>query len=106
MAIYTDAAPSVAGSTIMLTILAFLTYGLRVYCRVTRKSWGMEDWIMTAALVCSPALMAEYPTNDFERYHSLCLWQDVWEERSMESAFSIRHLHSLGMKNMRHRGRG
>ncbi|KAJ6125706.1 hypothetical protein N7523_003326 [Penicillium sp. IBT 18751x] len=51
MAIYADAAPSLAGSTIMLTILALLTYGLRVYCRLTRKSWGMEDWIMTAALV-------------------------------------------------------
>lgn len=51
MAIYTDNAPSLAGSTIMLTVLALLTYGLRVYCRVTRKSWGVEDWIMTIALV-------------------------------------------------------
>ncbi|KAJ5133171.1 hypothetical protein N7526_004536 [Penicillium atrosanguineum] len=58
MAIYTDAAPSVAGSTIMLTILAFLTYGLRIYCRLTRKSWAMEDWIMTAALVPFTVLVA------------------------------------------------
>lgn len=51
MVVYADAAPSLAGSTIMLTILAFMTYGLRVYCRLTRKSWGIEDWIMTIALV-------------------------------------------------------
>lgn len=51
MAIYGGAAPSLAGSVIMLTTLALLTYGLRVYCRVTRKSWSVEDWIMTAALV-------------------------------------------------------
>lgn len=64
MAIYTDAAPSLAGSTIMLTILALLTYGLRVYCRVTRKSWGMEDWIMTGALVGSHLEIPEHPTNE------------------------------------------
>ncbi|KAJ5654657.1 hypothetical protein N7490_001660 [Penicillium lividum] len=58
MAIYTDAAPSLAGSTIMLTVLALLTYGLRVYCRLTRKSWGTEDWIMTAALVPFAVLVA------------------------------------------------
>ncbi|PYI11056.1 hypothetical protein BO78DRAFT_403607 [Aspergillus sclerotiicarbonarius CBS 121057] len=58
MAIYADAAPSLAGSVIMLTTLALLTYGLRVYCRVTRKSWGVEDWIMTAALVPFAVLVA------------------------------------------------
>lgn len=51
MVVYADAAPSLAGSTIMLTIVALLTYGLRVYCRLTRKSWGIEDWIMTVAMV-------------------------------------------------------
>lgn len=54
MVIYADAAPSLAGSTIMLTIVALLTYGLRVYCRLTRKSWGIEDWIMTVAMVGTP----------------------------------------------------
>ncbi|KAJ6005263.1 hypothetical protein N7451_003207 [Penicillium sp. IBT 35674x] len=58
MAIYTDNAPSLAGSTIMLTVLALLTYGLRVYCRVTRKSWGVEDWIMTIALIPFAVLVA------------------------------------------------
>ncbi|PWY82142.1 hypothetical protein BO70DRAFT_371111 [Aspergillus heteromorphus CBS 117.55] len=58
MAIYADAAPSLAGSVIMLTCLGLLTYGLRVYCRLTRKSWGVEDWIMTAALLPFAVLVA------------------------------------------------
>ncbi|GKZ87426.1 hypothetical protein AnigIFM59636_003850 [Aspergillus niger] len=58
MAIYGGAAPSLAGSVIMLTTLALLTYGLRIYCRVTRKSWSVEDWIMTAALVPFAVLVA------------------------------------------------
>ncbi|CAG8386141.1 unnamed protein product [Penicillium salamii] len=58
MVVYADAAPSLAGSTIMLTILAFITYGLRVYCRVTRRSWGVEDWIMTGAMVPFAVLVA------------------------------------------------
>ncbi|KAJ5366760.1 hypothetical protein N7541_000701 [Penicillium brevicompactum] len=58
MVVYADAAPSLAGSTIMLTILAFITYGLRVYCRLTRRSWGPEDWIMTVALIPFSVLVA------------------------------------------------
>lgn len=52
MAIIADNAPNLAGSVITLTILAFITYGMRMYCRISRKSWGAEDWIMTAAVVC------------------------------------------------------
>lgn len=63
MAIYTDNAPSLAGSTIMLTVLALLTYGLRVYCRVTRKSFGVEDWIMTVALVGTTLENSQSPAN-------------------------------------------
>ncbi|CAI7566965.1 unnamed protein product [Penicillium crustosum] len=58
MVVYADAAPSLAGSTIMLTIVALLTYGLRVYCRLTRKSWGIEDWIMTVAMIPFAVLVA------------------------------------------------
>ncbi|KAJ5860794.1 uncharacterized protein N7529_008104 [Penicillium soppii] len=58
MVLYADAAPGLAGSTIMLTILAFITYGLRVYCRVSRRSWGTEDWIMTVALIPFAVLVA------------------------------------------------
>lgn len=71
MAIYGGAAPSLAGSVIMLTTLALLTYGLRIYCRVTRKSWSVEDWIMTAALVRPEAIEALLVAN-CRRCHSLC----------------------------------
>lgn len=54
MAIFADDAPHVAGSVIMLTAVAFITYALRVYCRLSRKSWGAEDWIMTSAVVNAP----------------------------------------------------
>ncbi|KAJ5233304.1 uncharacterized protein N7469_005070 [Penicillium citrinum] len=50
MVVYADAAPGLAATTILLTTLALLTYGLRVYTRLSRRSWGPEDWIMTAAL--------------------------------------------------------
>ncbi|KAJ5103087.1 hypothetical protein N7532_003616 [Penicillium argentinense] len=58
MVVYADAAPGLAGTTILLTILALLTYGMRAYCRLSRKSWGVEDWIMTAALVPFSVLVA------------------------------------------------
>ncbi|OJI96161.1 hypothetical protein ASPVEDRAFT_77940 [Aspergillus versicolor CBS 583.65] len=51
MAITGDHAPSVSGSVIMLTALAFISFFLRIYCRVSRRSWATEDWIMTAAVV-------------------------------------------------------
>ncbi|OOQ88923.1 hypothetical protein PEBR_09852 [Penicillium brasilianum] len=50
MVVYADAAPGLAATTILLTILALITFGLRAYCRLSRRSWGPEDWIMTAAL--------------------------------------------------------
>lgn len=48
-----DDAPHVAGTVITVTLLAYLTYGMRVYTRITRRSWGMEDWMMTLAAVSS-----------------------------------------------------
>ncbi|KAL2831464.1 hypothetical protein BDW59DRAFT_157891 [Aspergillus cavernicola] len=62
MAIFADDAPGLASSVIMLTTLAFLSYGLRVYVRVTRKSWAVEDWIMTAALI--PFSRLQEPGNE------------------------------------------
>ncbi|KAL4736479.1 hypothetical protein BDV11DRAFT_211229 [Aspergillus similis] len=50
MAISADDAPKLAGSVIVLTALALITYALRVYCRVSRRLWAGDDWIMTAAL--------------------------------------------------------
>ncbi|KAI9371060.1 hypothetical protein BJX61DRAFT_548558 [Aspergillus egyptiacus] len=51
MAISADHSPNVAGSVVFLTVLAFVTYALRMYCRISRRSWSTEDWIMTVALI-------------------------------------------------------
>ncbi|KAI1878428.1 hypothetical protein JX265_000360 [Neoarthrinium moseri] len=51
MAIFTDDAPHVAGTVITVTLLAFLTLGLRFYTRITRASWGKEDTLMAVAAV-------------------------------------------------------
>ncbi|KAL4893161.1 hypothetical protein BDV59DRAFT_178543 [Aspergillus ambiguus] len=58
MAISANDAPKLAGAVIMLTALAFVSYALRVYCRVSRKSWSAEDWIMTAAVAPFCVLVA------------------------------------------------
>lgn len=50
MAIYEDDAPHVVGAVATLVILAFTSYGLRVYVRFG-KTWGAEDWAMTVATV-------------------------------------------------------
>lgn len=54
MVLFTGNASRLAATTILLTVLALTTYGLRVYCRVSRRAWGAEDWMMTTALVSSP----------------------------------------------------
>ncbi|KAK6077880.1 hypothetical protein SCUP234_01042 [Seiridium cupressi] len=50
MAIFGDDAPHVTGTVITVMLLAYLTFGLRVYTRITRGSWGIEDWLMTVAV--------------------------------------------------------
>lgn len=51
MAIYGDNAPQLAGSVIALTVIAYVTYGLRIYTRVRNGSFGIDDWSMTIAMV-------------------------------------------------------
>jgi hypothetical protein len=46
-----DDAPRVAATVILLSILAYLTFGLRAYVRISRSAWGLEDWFMTIAMV-------------------------------------------------------
>lgn len=50
MTIYEDDAPHVLGAIITLMILAFTTFGLRVYVRYG-PTWGFEDSVMAAAVV-------------------------------------------------------
>ncbi|KAK7928801.1 hypothetical protein PG985_005799 [Apiospora marii] len=51
MTIFLDDAPHLAGTVITLIILAYLTFAMRVYCRVTRASWGVEDSLMAVSVV-------------------------------------------------------
>ncbi|KAK8016219.1 hypothetical protein PG993_014408 [Apiospora rasikravindrae] len=51
MTIFLDDAPHLLGTVITLIILATVTFGMRVYCRVTRASWGMEDSLMAASMI-------------------------------------------------------
>ena len=51
MAISGDIAPHITGTVIVLVVIGYITFALRVYTRVTRSVWGREDWVMTFALV-------------------------------------------------------
>lgn len=53
MTIYQDDAPHVLGAVITLMILALTTFGLRVYVRLG-PTWGLEDTIMSFAVVSIP----------------------------------------------------
>lgn len=58
MTLYMDNAPHVAGSIIVITILGFTMYGLRVYTRLKVAAWGIDDWFMTAAIAPFAVLSA------------------------------------------------
>ena len=51
MVYYGDQAPNLAGAVIVLAIIAYITYGLRVYTRLRNSAFGIDDWTMTAATV-------------------------------------------------------
>lgn len=54
MTLFADDAPHLAGTVVTLVVFCCLTFAMRVYCRVSRHSWGVEDWLMTAAMVRLP----------------------------------------------------
>lgn len=39
------------GTVVTIMVLAYITFALRVYTRVTRGSWGLEDTCMSIATV-------------------------------------------------------
>ena len=51
MVYYGDSAPQLAGSVIALAVIAYVTFGLRVYTRIRNGSFGVDDWSMTVATV-------------------------------------------------------
>ena len=54
MTYFGDKAPNVTATVVILAVLAYIVYGLRVYTRLRAKAWGMDDWCMTAATVSFP----------------------------------------------------
>lgn len=60
MAIYRDDAPHVLGAVITLMTLALITFGLRVYVRYG-PTWGLEDSVMSVALVSILGQSQDYP---------------------------------------------
>jgi hypothetical protein len=71
--LWQDDAPHVAGTVITVTLLAYLTFGMRVYTRITRRSWGMEDWMMTLAAVSPTLLLTNYTCCQYlTRSVSIC----------------------------------
>ncbi|KAK2613378.1 hypothetical protein N8I77_000296 [Diaporthe amygdali] len=41
----------------LVAAVAYITYGLRMYSRISSKQTGLEDWLMTAATILSLAFM-------------------------------------------------
>ncbi|KAI0143136.1 hypothetical protein GGR57DRAFT_518873 [Xylariaceae sp. FL1272] len=50
MVLYEDHAPHLAAAVITIGIFGYITYGLRVFCRLRLAAWGIEDWCMTVAI--------------------------------------------------------
>lgn len=51
MTYFEDKAPNLAASIIALAVVAYMTFGLRVYTRIHNRAWGLDDWSMTLATV-------------------------------------------------------
>ena len=80
MTYYGDHAPQLAGATITLAILAYITFGLRVYTRLRNGSFGVDDWCMAAATVsdCSPLSIPTQCTNGPDPLHCVDCCMHWW----------------------------
>lgn len=50
-AMFYDASPKLVAAVLILCIPACTLFALRCYVRLTRTKWGMDDWMMAAAMV-------------------------------------------------------
>lgn len=46
-----DLGPNLTAVVLVTGLFAFISMGLRTYVRVTKRSWGLEDWIMAVGCV-------------------------------------------------------
>ena len=65
MTLFADDAPHLAGTVVTLVVFCCLTFAMRVYCRVSRHSWGVEDWLMTVAMVRPPLCSTASPVGSW-----------------------------------------
>ncbi|KAH9880280.1 hypothetical protein IAQ61_000569 [Plenodomus lingam] len=54
MTLQADLGPNLTATVLITGSLAFITMGLRVYTRITKRNWGTEDWVMLFG--CLPLL--------------------------------------------------
>ncbi|KAF1955477.1 hypothetical protein CC80DRAFT_549159 [Byssothecium circinans] len=54
MTLHEELGPNLTATVVTTGLIAFITMGLRVYTRLTTKSWGLEDWVMSVG--CVPLL--------------------------------------------------
>ncbi|KAF1947727.1 hypothetical protein EJ02DRAFT_449209 [Clathrospora elynae] len=60
MPLHEDLGPNLMATVMATGMLAFTTMGLRVYTRITKRNWGIEDWIMSIG--CLPMLVLSVVT--------------------------------------------
>lgn len=101
MTLYMDNAPHVAGSVIVIMILGFTMYALRVYTRLKVAAWGIDDWFMTAAIVILPCVLFLTFTDLTGRRLSLYYRYHVSLLRSMVSVCTLRNSRSQVMKSIK-----
>ncbi|KAF2846667.1 hypothetical protein T440DRAFT_541093 [Plenodomus tracheiphilus IPT5] len=54
MTLHEDLGPNLTATVLTTGSLAFITMGMRIYTRITKRNWGIEDWVMSAG--CLPLL--------------------------------------------------
>ena len=90
MTYYGDNAPELAGSVIVLTVIAFTLFGLRVYTRLHNNAWGLDDWSMTAATVSKPLELLRVKSTDDYDVDPLYRLDDSMHWRRLQWSWSLR----------------
>ncbi|KAI4927831.1 hypothetical protein J4E85_006343 [Alternaria conjuncta] len=54
MTLHEDLGPNLTATVLVTGLLAFITMGMRVYVRITKHNWALEDWVM--AVGCLPLM--------------------------------------------------
>ncbi|KAH9870913.1 hypothetical protein J1614_006485 [Plenodomus biglobosus] len=61
MTLHEDLGPNLTATVLITGSLAFFTMGLRAYIRISKRNWGLEDWIMSIG--CLPLLTLTISTT-------------------------------------------